>query len=235
MPALERCGIILSRLLGIARFHEGGHDIGFTTPQITKLMDIVSCLLLVSHKILLLVMEELDLFTTFSSWLRLEIDKLATSTQPEDLTEKEATMDTSKVLIYIENYLTSSPLGLYFDKVSEEDWTKDWDYIESGPSLLDMLDKQIGKQEKGATHMKAFPQAGFLVAYLSSRANAVFKDIAEAERRSVRFGRPTKLEIGSPIKDIDSRVCAVPKAVRIVDFSLQRICADWSYRTVWTG
>src|SRR6266536_2491918 len=101
LPALERCGIILSRLLGIARFHDGDVDIGFTTPQITRLMDIVACLTLVSHKILLLVMEELELFVVFSSWLRLEIDRLASSSHSEELSEKEAMMDNGKVLLYI--------------------------------------------------------------------------------------------------------------------------------------
>ena len=219
IPAIERCGVILSRLLGIARFHEGGVDLGFNSPQIHRLMDIVSCLALVSHKILLLVMEELELFAAFSSWLRFEIDKLATSNPSDELSEKEATMDNGKVLAYIQRYLTANPLGMYFNKVSKEDWTKDWENIEDGPSLLDMLDKQHQKQESGAPHMKAFPQLEFLVNYLSTRANSVFQDIAEAERRSVRFSSPTRFNIGSPVGKFDVRMKAVPKMVKFSGLS----------------
>ncbi len=125
-------------------------------------------------------------------------------------------MDNSKVLIYIQRYLASSPLGLYFGKVSKEDWTRDWEHIEDGPSLLEMLDKQIEKQEMDVPHMKAFPQMDFLVNYLSTRANSVFKVIAGAEKRSVHFWQPVKMDIGSPIAMYDMRMGVVPKLVSIV-------------------
>jgi len=214
IPALERCGIILSRLLGLASFHEPQDNIGFTGAQIAWLMDVVTCLLLVSHKILLVVMDELELFTAFSSWLRLEIDKLVSSTLSEELSEKEATMDNGRVLQYIQRYLAASPLALYLDKVGKEDWAKDLDVIDGGPALLDLLDQQLQKRDTGAPYMAAFPNVHFLVDYLSARAGVVFNAIAEAERRSVRFGRTTKLDIASPVSRFDVHMTAVPKTVR---------------------
>lgn len=209
IPALERCGIILSRLLGLARFHGPQGSIGFTSPQIARLMDVVACLSLVAHKILLVVMDELELFTAFSSWLRLEIDKHVSSTVSDELTEKEATMDNGRVLQYIQRYLAASPLALYLDKIGQEDWAKDLAVVDDGPSLLDMLDKQLQKHDAGAPHMTAFPKIDFLVDYLSTRAGVVFKDIAEAERRSVHFGRMTRLDIASPISRFDVHMTAV--------------------------
>ncbi|KAK5654122.1 hypothetical protein OQA88_7553 [Cercophora sp. LCS_1] len=211
IPALERCGIILSRLLGIARFHDSQESIGFTAAQITKLMDIVSCLTVVAHKIQLIVMDELEHFNVFSAWLRLEIDKLASSALSDELTEKEATMDTGKVLAYIQKYLETSPLSLYFDAVTTQDYTNDEKLAEAGTSLLDILDKQLKNQEAGKPHMKALPNVGFLVNYLTSRTDAVFRAIAEAEKRTVRFGQGIELSTGQKIWKHEMYMCSASK------------------------
>ena len=203
LPSLERIALILSRLLGIARFHDSKHDIGFTAAQVTKVMDIVSCLMLVGNKILLLVMEELELFHSFSTWLRFEIDRLASSTISEDLSEKEATMEHGKILTYIQQYMKASPLRAYLSSVSPEDSRRDWQQAEDGSSVLEMLDKQIRSQELGQPESGVLPQVEFLVDYLMDKASAVFTGIAEAERRSVRFGKPTKIELENRVSKLD--------------------------------
>lgn len=171
-------------------------------------MDIISCLNLVGHKILISVMDELEHFTSFSTWLRFQIDRLASSSSAiEELTEKEATMDHGKVLTYIERYLTESPLKIFFDEIEKDDYSADWAHIEDGPSLLDVLDKQLTKQENGQPSMKALPHVDFLVKYVTTWSNRIFKDIAEAKKRSVRFGKPIKLSVGHPITKMDTRMC----------------------------
>ena len=221
LPALERVGIILSRLLGIARFHESRDEIGFTSAQITKVMDIVSCLMLVGNKVLLLVMEELDLFHSFSSWLRHEIDRLASSSASEELTEKEATMEHGKILTYIQQYMPASPLRHYLSSVSSEDTDRDWQQAESGTSMLDTLDKQIKKQESGQPHTGVFPQVEFLCKYLDKKANVVFEGIAEAERRSVRFGLPAKIQLNEDIAKFDVRMSAAQEPVSLHFYHLR--------------
>lgn len=206
VPALERCGVILSRLLGIARFHDSEDSIGFNEAQINKLVDITSSLLVVAHKILLIVMDELEQFAVFSAWLRLEIDKQVSSSLSEELTEKEATMDNLKVLSYIQNYLISSPLALYFSSVDKEDHTRNQALIEQEPSLLDVLDRELQRQEAGQPCMKELPQVDFLLGYLASKANIIFKGIAQAEEQCVRFGQATELSIGQKIWKHDIRV-----------------------------
>ena len=208
IPALERCGIILSRLLGIARFHESSESIGFNAIQISKLMDVVSCLMVVANKVLLQVMSELEHFTAFSIWLRLEIDKQASSTVSEELTEKEATMDNAKVLLYIQRYLITSPLAMYFDEGDKGDYTKDEKLVDDGQSLLQLLDKELQKQESGQDYLKTLPHIGFLVNYLANKAGAVFQNIAEAEKRGVRFGEAAKISIGTRIWKEDVFLCA---------------------------
>lgn len=223
---MERCSIILSRLRGFAQFYDTRDDIGFTTTQISRLLDIVSCLTLVGHKILLHTMDELEHFAAFSSWLRFQIDRFASSgSAAEELTEKEATMDTSRVLTYIERYLTGSPLDGFFDEVAKEDYTADWDHIEDGPSLLHVLDRQLKKAEAGQPAMKALPHVDFLINYANTWTGRIFKDIADAKKRSVRFGVPMKLRIGGPITKMDVRMAESSNKVSDEVFvQEQRVC-----------
>ncbi|KAK7445242.1 anaphase-promoting complex component Cut20/Apc4 [Colletotrichum acutatum] len=209
LPSLERCAIILSRLRGLAQFYDSRDDIGFSVAQITRTMDIVSCLTMVGHKILLNVMDELDLFHAFSTWMRFQIDRFAApNSASEELTEKEATMENSKVLVYVQRYLVESPMAIFLDEVATDDYSANWERAESGTSMLEELDTQLKRQEEGQAYLKAFPNVGFLVDYLTARVNGVFKDIAEAQKRSVRFGQPTKIGLGQKIAKIDSTMCS---------------------------
>ncbi|KAF6806842.1 anaphase-promoting complex component cut20 apc4 [Colletotrichum sojae] len=209
LPALERCAIILSRLRGLAQFYDSRDDIGFSVAQITRAMDVVSCLTMVAHKVMLNVMDELDLFNAFSSWMRFQIDRLAASSAAsEELTEKEATMENGKVLAYVQRYLMQSPMAIFLEEVSQEEYEADWARAENGTSMLDGLTAQLARHEEGQTHSKALPNLGFLVDYLAARSNSIFKDIAEAQKRSVRFGQPTKIALGSKIANVDTKMCS---------------------------
>ncbi|KAI0449526.1 anaphase-promoting complex, cyclosome, subunit 4-domain-containing protein [Xylaria acuta] len=208
LPVLERISIILSRLLGIARFHESKAEIGFTSTQIMKVMDVVSCLMLVGNKILLLVMEELELFHAFSVWLRHEIDRLASSSNTEELTEKEASMEHGKILAYIQQYMPASPLRCYLSSVTTEDAERDRKLADGGSSILQLLEKQVKKQESGQTDAGSYPQVEFLCKYLDSQATSVLEGIAEAERRSVRFGQLTKIVLDYNLLRFDVRLSA---------------------------
>lgn len=213
LPALERVGIILSRLLGIARFHESKEEPGFTSAQITRVMDIVSCLMLVGNKILLIVMEELELFQSFSIWLRHEIDRLAAPSAVEELSEKEATMEHGKVLAYIQQYMAASPLRYHLSNVPGESSDRSRRQAEGGSSLLELLSKQLNKLDTKQPDDDAFAQVEFLCGYLDSKASAIFEGIAEAEKRSVRFGQPTAIELDSSIVKFDVIMSAVSNAV----------------------
>lgn len=215
IPALQRAAIILSRLRGIARFEECSNDIGFTAAQITKLIDIVQCLYAASYQMLRMVMKELVLFAKFSSWLRLEIDKLASSTLTDELLERQANVDCPKVLKYIKDYLTTSPMSIFFNDVDKGDYTRDWEQAEDGASLREMLEKQIKRYQTGQPYMKALPQLEFLVTYLTSRSAIVLKAIAETQRRRVRFAPTTKLEMDGGISKYDVRMCPLRKLVSV--------------------
>ncbi|KAL7942047.1 anaphase-promoting complex, cyclosome, subunit 4 domain-containing protein [Trichoderma barbatum] len=221
LPALERCTIILSRLRGLARFYNDREDIGLSIPHLNRVLDTVSCLTLVGHKVLIHTMDELQHFAAFSAWLRFQIDQLAgPGTANDELTDKEAMMDHSKVLTYIERYLTNSPLDIFLNDITKEDYTSDWDFMDDGPTLLDVLDKQLKKHEAGQPSMKALPHIDFLVNYATAWSNRIFSIIAEAKRRSVRFGKPVKLSIGNPITKMDMKMCSSNKRTGTVFMAL---------------
>lgn len=207
LPALERCSIILSRLRGLARFYNNREDIGLSIPPLNRVLDTISCLSLVGHKVLIHTMDELQHFSAFSAWLRLQIDQLSgPSTAADELTDKEAMMDHTKVLTYIERYLTNSPLDIFFNEIAQEDYDSDWKFIDDGPTLLDVLDKQLKKHEAGQPGMNALPHVDFLVNYATTWSNKIFSSIAEAKRRSVHFGKTVKLSIGKPIAKMDMKM-----------------------------
>ena len=198
LPALERCSLILSRFSGIAKFQGPNDTVGFSSQQISLIMDTVACLHLVASKILNQVIDELDLFGAFSSWLRFEIDRLASnaSTTPkDDELEKEATIDHSKVLQYLQTCMTASPLEVYLGDCTSEDYNHGWNQAEKGLPMFDLLDKQLQKQEKGLSYMKPLPRVELLCKYLSMQAKTVFGQIAEAEKRNVLLGHPQEVGV----------------------------------------
>lgn len=155
----------------------------------------MAALNLVCHKVLLIVMEELDLFRMFSSWLRITVDRVSTSSMSDEIMEKEALLDPAKVLRYIERHLMSSPMAIYFAKLPKDTWDEDWASVQDCTRVLDGVDQQLRHEAAGEKFRKSLPQMSFLVDLLTQKADDVFKNIAEAEKRSVRFGRAARVEL----------------------------------------
>lgn len=209
MPALDRCSVILSRFAGIAKFQGPNDTVGFTTQQINLLVDTVACLHLVSSKILIQVCDELELFSSFSSWLRFEIDRLASesSASPnDDKDEKEATIDHSKVLLYLQSVMTTSPLAVFFDDAPAEEHDNSWKNAEQGLPMFELLDKQLQKQERGVAYMKTLPRVELLCKFLARQASIIFSQIAESEKRNVLFGNPHELGVKESSGPVAMRV-----------------------------
>lgn len=206
LPALDRCSVILSRFAGIAKFQESDDVVGFTSTQISLIADTVCCLHLVSSKILMRAVDELDLFKAFSTWLRQEIDRLASdasSSPNDDAAEKDASIDHSKVLLYLQTVMISSPLGIYFAESTSEDYSSSWDQAELCPPMFDLLCKQLEKQERGLPYLKPLPRVEVLCKVLGRQATTVFRQIAEAEKRNVLFGKPHEIGYVEPDGPMD--------------------------------
>lgn len=193
LPALERCSVILSRFVGIAKFQGSSDNVGFSSHQIDLIMDTVACMNLVSSKILIHVVDELDLFSSFSNWLRYEIDRLASdssiSSSNEEMVDKEGLIDHRKVLLYLQTSMTKSPLAVFFGSISSENEIPDWVHDEQGHPIFTSLDSQLQKQEQGLPYVEHLPRVDFLSKVLEEQAATVFGQIAEAEKRNVLFGK----------------------------------------------
>jgi anaphase-promoting complex subunit 4 len=209
LPALDRCSVILSRFAGIAKFQHTNDSVGFSSHQINHIMDVIASLHLISSKIILQVVDELDLFAAFSSWLRYEIDKLASeasSSTTEEANEKESTINHSKVLLYVQTAMTNSPLCIFLGDAA--DYSKEgWGQLQPGVKIFDQVDQQLQKQEQGLPYEKQFPRVEFLCKILVAEASTVFSKIAEAEKRNVLFGKPKLLGVPRSDTPIDMSMC----------------------------
>jgi anaphase-promoting complex subunit 4 len=211
MPALERCSVILSRLGGIAKFQGSSDTMGFSYRQISLVMDAIVCLNLVSTRILTYVIKELDLFHAFSTWLRHEIDRLAsnTSSSPSDeMIETEAAIDHSKVLLYIESAMTTSRLAAFFQEATTEGYERDWEAAQGQP-IFELLDKQLQRHKSGLPYMESIPNLELVYRHLSRQAATVFQQIADTEKRNVLFGQPVPIGTISGETAQAMRLCPV--------------------------
>jgi anaphase-promoting complex subunit 4 len=210
LPALERCALILSRLNGIVRYQGSDDTMGFSSHQIDLVMDTLACLNLVSARILTYVVDELDMFAAFSEWLRYEIDRLAShssSSPSEDIPEKEATIDHSKVLLYIQTAMTTSRLSIFFNEEAPAGYGKEWEGAERGQAIFELLNKQLQEHDENLPCKTALPRIELLCKHLVRQATAVFQRIAEAEKRNVLFGQPTALGVASKDSPVVIRLC----------------------------
>ncbi|KAF2827848.1 hypothetical protein CC86DRAFT_380848 [Ophiobolus disseminans] len=117
LPALDRCSIIISRLRGLAEFHD--QDWIFTSPlsDFSSLLEVLKNMRLLAHTALQYAAQEKSQFHAFSKWLRFCIDFQATEPESQSRQEMEARdagVDVSLVLEYIQFGLTRSDLAPYF-------------------------------------------------------------------------------------------------------------------------
>ena len=235
LPALDRCAVILSRFSGIAKFKGSNETAGFSSQQIGLITETVACLHLVCSKVLMQVVDELELFQSFSSWLRYEIDRLASnsSTTPsEEAADKESSIDHSKVLLYLQTVMTTSPLSVYFSDSSAEDETQSWKHVEQGVSLFEVLNEQLRMREESAELATPLTKVGLLCRILSRQASTVFSQIAEAEKRNVLFGKAHELgvaEKGAPMDMKLVKQVSIPNFTRVSLTSLKTLSTCEAY------
>ncbi|CAK3857010.1 anaphase promoting complex component Cut20 Apc4 like [Lecanosticta acicola] len=117
LPALERLTIAVTRLRGLAKFHE--HTNKFDCPHrlLTNILDKVDCLRLVAHKMLLVCQSEHRQFRAFIKWLRMQVDIAIAEPFSASALETEQrevpNLDYSLILAFIKETLTESKLAMH--------------------------------------------------------------------------------------------------------------------------
>lgn len=172
LPAIDRCSIVVSRLRGLAQFHD--RDWIFTSPvhDFSTLLEVLQNLRLLAHTTLLYASEEKRQFHAFSKWLRFTIDFEATEPESQSRSEMEHRdpgVDISQVLEYIKHGLTKSDLNPYLrpeaqlstqargaEPASYEDTKKAVDLLKEGALFKEealCLEHVIGHLKTGVTSL----------------------------------------------------------------------------------
>ena len=185
LPALQRCEVLLSRLIGISKFHKLNHILGLETRDLTK------------------TTYELHQFQEFARWLRHEIDIQTAepmSQTLEELLEKSDLIDHATTLEYIEGALTKSSLRRYISSTPGTSMTagdvqkrvSDGEKLSFYQGFKDKLaaeeNENSGDRDnsnKNESSRPALPQLNDLIARLESQCGKVFGKIALTQRRSI--------------------------------------------------
>ena len=116
IPALDRCSIVISRLRGLAQFHDRDWIFSGPITDFSALLETLKNMRLLAHTAMLYASEEKRKFHGFSKWLRFTIDFEATEPESQsriEMEQRDPGVDVAQVLAYIQYGLTNSDLTPY--------------------------------------------------------------------------------------------------------------------------
>lgn len=207
LPALERTTIILSRLTGLSKFHKLHAALGLETTSLDDCQDIIDCLTLLAHKVLIHSSREVREFAAFSRWLKFQVDLQSAeplSRTAEDILEKSDTIDHVETLKYVRGAMCHSALNQYIQPRTPQDEkgaaAAGGDGAKSGvkakkqgESFYDIYKSLLppAQQTSITTSSEPVPAKdrppvfNELTAWLGDECNRVFKKIAEAQKNGI--------------------------------------------------
>ena len=206
LPALERCSVIISRLRGLSRFHETSNMLGLSTQSLNNILDVVNCLNLMAHSILIYAGEELRQFTAFSVWLRHEIDVQAAdpTSSSDDPADKDLGIEYARVLDYIHGAMTATTLTALFAPALQEDTAQIWLQNE-GTLVYSSFKAELDKFNSASRLQSKLPNVDHLTSHLQRQCDVVFEQIAVAQRQNVLFRSPQILALDTQ-QALDARM-----------------------------
>ncbi|KAL4970354.1 putative anaphase-promoting complex component Cut20/Apc4 [Aspergillus stella-maris] len=203
LPALERCEVLLSRLIGLSKFQKLSEVLGLETSDLNAIVETLDCLHLLAHHIIIHTNEELTQFHSFSRWLRHQIEMLSAepmSQTLEELMEKTDLVDYPLTLRYIRGALTKSALQRFIQQLpmmgfarpapaSDDKWapTKD-----DNRSFYDTFKKLLEQQSQTSETAEPvdLPKINNLTKRLGIQFEKVFSQIAVTQRRGILHRSP---------------------------------------------
>jgi anaphase-promoting complex subunit 4 len=217
LPALERCGVLLSRLQGLSRFQNSSQLLGLETRHIADCLAVVDCLNLLGHQLLLQSGLELRQFICFAKWLRQEIDFLATgptSSSADDSAEQSENIDYARVLDYIQGAMTKSRLLNFFRDSAPESVLALETADGSSLALYNEYKEALEHSRTGGVAEDSHTlRLNDLTENLRSHCRKVFAQIAETQKRSILVSSPLSLSKDSDPRRIDMRMCVNVRSI----------------------
>lgn len=214
--------MLLSRLVGLSKFHKLSDVLGLDTPKLNAIVETLDCLHLLAHQILNHTNEELGQFQAFSRWLHHEI--LILNSEPlsqtwEELLEKRELYDVPVTVKYITGALRKSVLRNYIRQLPmlgmpqlpqppTDKWLPDGhdrSFYEEFKALLRQQGK-IQKEGGDGTAVDA-PKLNDLTRRLGIQFDKVFSEIALTQRRGILHRSPITLHQDCDPRVMDLRMC----------------------------
>ncbi|KAL8718728.1 MAG: hypothetical protein Q9225_004169 [Loekoesia sp. 1 TL-2023] len=198
LPALDRLGILISRLRGLSRFQHPDFLLGLSTLELDNMLDSTNCLQLLSYRLLKCVVSELNQFGAFSTWLRHEIEKQAAdpaSATAQEIAEKDMGFDHAVILAYIQGAMTQSQMLMYLGDPANS--RPQWDLDAEGGVLFELYKRELSDEKNDIRPHLQLPGLSGVLRSLQKQADLLFEGISETQRRNVHFGAPISLGVGS--------------------------------------
>ncbi|KAL4809251.1 anaphase-promoting complex, cyclosome, subunit 4-domain-containing protein [Aspergillus unguis] len=217
LPALERCEVLISRLIGLSKFQKLSEVLGLETSDLNAIVETLDCLHLLSHNIIVAANEELTQFHAFSRWLRHQIDLLSAepmSQTLEELMEKTDLVEYPLTLKYIRGAMTKSSLLNFIQQLPMMGFPRPpatagdkWTPTEGDKrSFYDMFKKLLEQQSQTAENAEPvqLPKLHDLTGRLELQSRHVFDSIARTQRRAILHRTPLDLHQGCDKTVFDS-------------------------------
>lgn len=222
LPALDRSQVLLSRLVGLSKFHKLSDVLGLDTPKLNAIVETLDCLHLLAHRILIHSNEELGQFTAFSRWLRHEIAILNSeplSQTLEENLEKRDLLDVPPTVKYITGALRKSALRNFIRQLPmlgvpqpptpvTDKWLPDGHDRSFYDNFKSILQQQSRVQTEGGdgTTVDA-PRLNDLTRRLGMQFDKVFAEIALTQRRGILHRSPLTLHADCDEDVSDLKIC----------------------------
>ncbi|KAF2737222.1 hypothetical protein EJ04DRAFT_488639 [Polyplosphaeria fusca] len=208
LPAIDRCSIIISRLRGLAQYHEQEWIFSGPVVEFTHLLELLKTLRLLGHTSLLYAGDEKRQFVSFSKWLRYCIDFEATepgSQSREEMEARDPGVDIALVLEYIRYSLTRSDLMPY---LRPEDQLPE-DKQEETAATYDETRKAIDLLKHGATYRQEALCLDHVLGHFTRGCKKLFQQISQWQEGNSSMDSGLVLEDTIP-ESLDMRMVFDP-------------------------
>lgn len=205
LPALDRCSIIISRLRGLAAYHEQGWIFSGPVSDFTVLLDLLKNLQLLGHTTLMYAADEKRQFASFSKWLRFCIDFEATEPDSQSRAEMEARdpgVDIAMVLEYIRYGLTKSDLRPYLKAEKE----LSGDISQKEPASYDDTVKSIQLLKEDARYKEEALCLERVLSHFGDGVRSLLKQVSRWQENSISMDCGIVLEDGDVGDAVDMRM-----------------------------
>ncbi|EUC39224.1 hypothetical protein COCCADRAFT_312 [Bipolaris zeicola 26-R-13] len=193
IPALDRCSIVISRLRGLAQFHDRDWIFSGPITDFSALLETLKNMRLLAHTAMLYATEEKRQFHSFSKWLRFTIDFQATEPESQsrvEMEQRDPGVDVSQVLAYIQYGLTKSDVALYLGPEAQLDPKS----REKEAASYEDTKRAIALLKEGATFKEEALCLEHVLRHLATGVTGLLKQVSKWQQANIQMDSGLVLE-----------------------------------------